>query len=323
MVTQPASTVLVTGSNGFVGQAVCHRLMAQGCRVVAVTRAGRPAPMGTVAKASPDLGPDADWQPLLEGVDAVVHLAARVHVMQDRALDPLAEFRAHNALATRRLAEQSAAMGVRHLVFMSTIKVSGERTAPDQPFRADLPPAPVDPYGISKLEAEQALREVAETSGLAVSVIRPPLVYGPGVKGNLPKLMAMIARGLPIPVSTAANARSFIGVTNLADLVATCLGRDTATPFRLFLAKDGDVSTAQLVSHLAAALGRPCRIIPVPHALLRLAGKLTGNSGAVERMTGSLVVDDTETRRLLNWTPPLSFADGMADTARWFVAHRA
>lgn len=316
------ATILVTGANGFVGQAVCRRLGAAGNHVVAAIRPGRPAPPGVTVRAAPDLGADADWRPLLAGVDAVIHLAARVHVMRDTARDPLAQFRAANTAATRTLAEQALEQGVRRFVFMSTIKVNGETTPPDRPFTADGPAAPADPYGVSKFEAEQALCALAERSAMTVAVVRPPLVYGPGVKGNLFRLMAAAARGLPLPVPATANVRSLVGAANLADLVAACLRPLSWPPFQVFLVKDVDISTRDLARCVADAMAGRSLAIPLPPTLLTLAATLVGRRGAAERMTGSLMVDDTATRRALDWQPPVPFADGLADMVAAFRAAR-
>jgi nucleoside-diphosphate-sugar epimerase len=310
--------VLVTGANGFVGRAVCHRLLAEGWTVLGTIRRPVPLMAGAIPRTIGPLGPDTDWDSVLSDVDAVVHLAARVHVMRDRAADPLAEFRRINRDATLHLARRASRLGVTRFLFMSTVKVNGEETAA-KPFDDNDPPAPADPYAVSKAEAEAGLAVLAATDGLGVTTIRPPLVYGPGVGGNFAALLRLVAKGWPLPLGAVHNRRSLVFVDTLADAVATALARP-AEGARSFLVSDGeDVSTAELISRLAAAMKRPARLLPLSPALLRLAGRLTGKSAAVERLLGSLAVDSTGFRRTFDWTPPVSLADGLDATARWFL----
>jgi nucleoside-diphosphate-sugar epimerase len=301
--------VLVTGASGFVGGPVCRTLAARGHHVIAAAR--RPLP-GLDVRTIADIGPDTDWSAALEGVEAVVHLAARAHIMNETAADPLTLFRRINRDGAIRLAEQAAAANVRRLVFVSSIKVNGEATPCDQPFRADDTPAPVDPYGVAKAEAEAALAAVAARTGLELAVVRPPLVHGPGAKGNLATLMAIIAKGLPLPLGAIDNRRSLVGVDNLADLLERCLTHPAAAGGTFLVRDDPDVSTAGLIRLIATAMHRPARLLPVPASWLRLAGRLTGRSAAVARLTGSLVVDDDPTRRRLDWSPSLPLAAGLA-----------
>jgi nucleoside-diphosphate-sugar epimerase len=309
--------VVVTGANGFVGRAVCRRLLAEGWTVLGTIRRPVPLVAGTAPRTIGPLGPDTDWDGVLDGVDAVVHLAARVHVMRDRAADPLAEFRRVNRDATLHLARQASRHGVARFLFMSTVKVNGEETAA-KPFDDQDAPAPADPYAISKAEAEAGLADLAAGGGLPVTTIRPPLVYGPGVGGNFARLLRLVAKGWPLPLGAVDNRRSLVFVETLADAVATALARPAAGA-RSFLVSDGeDVSTAQLICRLATAMGRPSRLVPVPPALLRLAGRLTGKGAAVERLLGSLAVDSTGFRRTFDWAPPVSLTDGLNATAQWY-----
>jgi UDP-glucose 4-epimerase len=306
--------VLITGANGFIGRHLGPLLAAKGHRVAGAVRPQ--AQLAPVIDRRPveGLHPQTDWRAALAGMEAVVHLAARVHIMHDRSGDPLAEFRAANVAGTMRLAEQAASAGIRHFVFVSSIKVNGEETT-GQPFRPDQA-APVDPYGISKWEAEQGLKSLAARTGMAVTVLRPPLVYGPGVKGNLRALLRLVDRGVPLPLGCIHNRRSLIGVDNLSDAVRACLAVP-ASGFRVFtLCDDEAVSSPGLVRLLAAGLGRSPRLLPIPVALLRLAGTLTGKSAAVQRLTSSLEVDGSAIRRALTWTPPVTLADGIAAMAR-------
>jgi UDP-glucose 4-epimerase len=250
-------------------------------------------------------------------MDAVVHLAARVHMMKDRAADPLAEFRRANTEGTVRLARAAAQSGVHRFLFMSSIKVNGEATF-ERPFTLALAPAPVDPYGISKWEAEQGLQKLAEQTGMHMTILRPPLVYGPGVGGNFRSLLEAVARGWPLPFGAVDNRRSLIFVENLADAVATALG-ELGGRCETFLLRDGeDVSTAELIRHLAQAMHRPCRLLPVPPGLLRGLGALVGKSGEIERIIGSLQIDDQAFRSRFGWVAPVRLERGLAATAAWF-----
>lgn len=306
--------VLVTGAAGFVGQALCRTLAEAGFRVRGATR--RPA-AGIEAAAVGEIGPDTDWRAALHGVDAVVHLAARVHVMRDTAADPEQAFHAVNAAGTERLARQAAAAGVRRLVYVSSVKVNGERTAA-RPFDAADAAAPQDPYGRSKWAAEQALQAVSRESGLETVAVRPPLVYGPGVGGNFLRLMKLVKSGVPLPLASLRNRRSLIYLGNLVDLLALCLRHPEAAG-ATFLVSDGeDLSTGELVRRLARALGRPPRLLPCPPALLRLAGTLAGRGDEVARLADSLQVDDGALRRRLGWSPPFTVDQGIAASAAWF-----
>lgn len=310
--------ILITGASGFVGGAVCRRLLADGHTVVAAVRRDDAfLPLEVEARRVGDLGPDTDWRAALAGCDVVIHLAARAHVMQDRAADPLALFRRVNRDGAVRLAEQALAAGVGRFVLVSSIKVNGEGTPPDRPYRADDVPAPMDAYGLSKAEAEAALADLATRTGLSLAIVRPPLVHGPGVKGNLAALMKALALGLPLPLGAIHNRRSLVGVDNLADALAFLVANGGQGRF---LVRDGeDVSTAELVRLLAESAGLPARLLPVPLALLRLAGALTGKAAAVQRLTGSLVVDDTPLRQL-GWVPPLSLRQGLQRMAAGLTA---
>jgi nucleoside-diphosphate-sugar epimerase len=262
------------------------------------------------------LGGETPWQHAFTGIDIVIHLAARVHIMDDSSANPLAEFRRVNVEGTAQLAREAAKAGVRRLVFISSIKVNGEGNV--TPYTPDSPPNPSDPYGISKWEAEQALRIIETETGLEVVVIRPTLVYGPGVKANFLNMMKIISRGIPLPLASITNRRSLLYVGNLVDALTACAVHPVAAG-RTYLISDGeDVSTPELIRRTANALKVPVLLLPVPLSLMRLAGKLTGKSGAVNRLTGSLTVDTTKIRQELGWNPPFTMEDGLAETARWF-----
>jgi nucleoside-diphosphate-sugar epimerase len=311
-------TVLVTGANGFVGKPLCRRLKDLGHAVAGSVRPKARLPEGIEARTVAGLSATTDWSGALGGVGAVVHLAARVHVMHDDSADPLAEFRAANVAGTLRLAEQAAAASVGHLVFLSSIKACGEET-----FGKTFGPEdcrPVDPYGQSKLEAEQGLAEIAARTGLAVTVLRPPLVYGPGVKGNFRALINLIDRGIPLPLGLVANRRALIGLDNLVDAIRACLSSPPpAGTCRVLTLCDAEtVSTPQLIRHIASALGRKARLLPVPVGLLRLAGTLTGKQAMIQRLTGSLEVDGGAIAATIGWVPPATLDDELKATARWW-----
>jgi len=312
-------TVLVTGATGFVGRFLCTRLLSEGRNVRGTIRSAEKHSLlvlGVEPLVIEPLGPDTNWSKALEGIDTVIHLAARVHIMNDKVDDPLAEFRLVNTLGTKRLAEEAARAGVKRFVFISTIKVNGEETA--IPYTRDSLPNPSDPYGISKWEAEQALRSIERKTGLEVVVIRPPLVYGPGVKANFLKMMHAIQRGIPLPLASLSNRRNIIYVGNIVDSIATCCTHPKAAG-QTYLVSDGeDVSTPDLVQRIASALGRPARLVPFPTVLMRVLGKVTGKSAAVDRLLGSLVVDSSKIRSELGWKPPFSMEEGLAHTARWY-----
>lgn len=309
-------TTLITGAAGFVGSNLCKYLAPRHALRLAVRTLPASEPLrsfGEVIGVGNVCG-TTDWSASLTGVHAVVHLANRAHVMRETAADPAAACREVNVDGTRRLAEQAAAAGVRRLVYLSSVKVLGEQTQ-SQVFSESSMPAPEDPYGQSKWEAEQALQEVAAKTGLEVVVLRPPLVYGPGVGANFLRLMRCVASGIPLPVSAIHNRRSLIYVGNLASAIEACLSHPAAAG-RTYLVSDGQpVSTAQLVSLLASGLAVSNRSWPLPPALLRLTGAVTGMSGAISRLVDALEVDDAAIRRDLAWQPPFSMVEGLRETA--------
>ena len=317
--------VLVTGAGGFVGRALVPVLTAAGHTVIATSRNPKTDIPGATLKTVGELGPDTDWQAALDGVEAVIHLAARVHVMSDNAADPLAENRRINTQGTITLGKAAAAAGVKRFVFLSTIKVNGEHTT-GHPFCETDVAAPKDPYAIAKEEAEQGLRDMSAKTGMEVTIIRPPLVYGPGVAGNVAVLLAVCSKGWPLPLALVDNRRSLIYVGNLADAILKSLDHPAAAG-KTYLVRDGDdISTSALVRHISAALDlagmpgrRPC-LWPVPPVLLRWAAALAGKSAAASRLLADLCVDDTAIADDLGWTPPFSMVQGLKETAAWFVA---
>jgi len=314
--------LLITGATGFVGAALVARLARERAETRAcVRRNDASMPDGVYTVQVGDLTADTDWSHALAGVSVVVHAAARVHVMDETAADPLTEFRRVNVQGTLHLARQAAAAGVRRFVFVSSIKVNGEATHAPHPrplprgerekFSEDDLPAPLDPYGVSKMEAEQGLRQIAAESGMAVVIIRPPLVYGPGVKANFAALMRAVQRGWPLPLGAVHNKRSLVALDNLVDFIVTCVAHPQAAN-QTFLVSDGhDLSTTELVRGLARAAGVPARLLPVPVWALQAGAALLGKRDAVQRLYCNLQVDISKARSLLGWVPPVSVEEGL------------
>lgn len=310
--------ILLTGASGFVGRECALSLDRAGWRVRCAVRANNPL-AGISAHLCPvgDIGPYTDWSKALSGIHTVVHLAARVHVMREVATDSLAAFRTINVEGTGNLARQAAAAGVRRLVFLSSVKVNGESTA-GRAFTESDPPRPADPYGVSKLEAEHTLREIEAKTGLEVVALRPPLIYGHGVKGNFLRMLKWVDRGVALPLAFANNRRSLLYLGNLVDAIVQCLEHPAAAG-KTFLVDDGEpVATAQLLREIGQALGRPARLFPVPPGMLRMAAALIGRSADAHRLLGDLVVDASRIRSTLGWRPPFSRQEGLGATAAWF-----
>ena len=303
--------VLVTGATGLVGRAVAEQLVLDERAVrVAVRKPGTKLDQAEVVAVG-DIGEKTDWTAALEGVDCVIHCAARAHVLRDASSDPLLAYREVNVQGTRRLAKQASECGVRRLVFVSSVKVNGERTEPGMPFTFAAPAGPEDAYGQSKWEAEQSLHELGARAALEVVIVRPPLVYGPQAKGNFARLIELVRKGIPLPLGAVNNQRSLVALDNLVDLLVRCIDHPAA-PGQTFLVSDGeDLSTQELVRRQAKAMGRPVRLVPVPVGLLRAAGRLTGKSKEVERLVSSLQVDIRHTQETLGWTPPVSVDEGL------------
>jgi len=307
--------VLVSGANGFIGRALCSHFSSLGHSVVPAVR--RSCGM----KGEHIVGDKLSWMHALAGCSSVVHLAGRAHVTQDHEPDPLQAFRAANVDTTIELANRVVEAGVRRFVYLSSIKVNGEFTEAGQPFTADNDPAPEDPYGVSKHEAEQSLRQIADETGMEVVIIRPPLVYGPGVKANFGSMMRWLMRGVPLPLAAVTkNRRSLVALDNLIDLIVTCLNHPAAAN-QTFLVSDGeDLSTADLLKRMGFALGHPARLFYMPPSILKLGAQVVNRPGIYQRLCGSLQLDIAKTQQMLGWTPPVSVDEGLRRAAEGFRA---
>jgi nucleoside-diphosphate-sugar epimerase len=314
--------VLVTGASGFVGKAMVRSLCTDPrFQVRMASRRDHPeSPGGVNAVLSPELGADADWSAVLHGVDGVIHLAARVHMMRDRSANPLAEFRRVNVDGTVRLARQAAEAGVKRFVFLSSIKVNGEETSSRCFSEAD-PPRPVDPYGVSKYEAEMALAQLASETQMEVVSVRAPLVYGPGVKANFRRMIGWLYRGVPLPFGAIENRRTLIALDNLVDVLRTCLVHPRAANETFLVGDSEDLSTPDLLRRLARALGTRALLIPVPVGVLRVVLAALGLGEEAQRLCSSLQVDSSRVRALLGWHPPLTVDEGIRKVAGDFLAN--
>lgn len=313
--------LLLTGATGFVGSALQQSILAsEKYDLTMAVRGAIDVPSAVRVVPVADLTAATDWTDALQDVDVVIHSAARVHVMNDLSTDPLADFRKVNVDGTLALARQAVAAGVKRFVFVSSIKVNGERTELGSPYSADDRPNPVDPYGVSKYEAEQALLALAQETGLEVAIVRPVLVYGPGVKANFRNMMKWVSRGVPLPLGAIHNKRSLVALDNLVDLILTCAEHPAAVN-QVFLASDGnDLSTTQILQQLGVAMNKPTRLLPVPMSWLGFAFGLLGQRKFSQRLCGSLQVDITKNQQLLGWKPSVSVEDAMFKTAKAYLA---
>lgn len=311
--------VLITGSNGFVGAALCERLLAEGWRVTAaVRRHSASASEDNRIRSVPvgDIGLGTDWTAALCGIDIVVHLAARAHVKENSSGKSLQAYRQANVEGTRNLAEQASRAGIKRFVYLSSIKVNGEGRS--NPYSDLDAPLPEDAYGISKMEAEHHVNEISRDSGMEFVTIRPPLVYGPGVKANFLALMNLVARKVPLPLASVVNQRSFIYLGNLIDSIALCMVHDAAAGQTFLVSDDKDVSTPELIRLLAVSLEVPCLLFPFPPVVLKTGAELIGRGEAAKRLLGSLTSDISKIKNELAWSPPYSMTSGLQHTARWY-----
>ncbi|MBT9300649.1 UDP-glucose 4-epimerase family protein [Pseudomonas sp. TAE6080] len=316
--------LLITGSSGFVGRQLIQQLQGHidyNIRAL-VRRMPDVLATGVDYAQLPDFSAVTAEHPALQGIDVVVHLASRVHVMNDTESDPLEAFRRVNVGYTLQLARSAVAAGAKRFIFVSSVKVNGEQTAFGRPYSETDNPLPVDPYGISKMEAEDALRELAAQTGLEVVIVRPVLVYGPGVKANFANMMKWLKKGVPLPFGAIGNQRSLVALDNLVSFILTCLSHPAAAN-QTFLISDGeDVSTTQLLIRLGKALGSPARLIPVPEWLLVLGATLLGRKALSQRLCGSLQVDITKGRQLLGWAPVVTLDEGLDATAQHYLSEQ-
>lgn len=313
-----APKVLVTGAGGFVGEAVVFRLLVDKKFYAIAAVRGATRLQGLCSVQIFNLT-DAQKLPALCGVQVVVHAAARVHVMNETADDALAEFRRVNVEGTLRLAQCAAESGVKRFIFLSSIKVNGESTVAGKPFNADDQPSTEEPYGVSKYEAEERLKQLGRDTGMEVVIIRPPLVYGPGVKANFLSMLRWLDKGIPLPLGAIRNRRSLVSIGNLVSLIVTCIDHPAAAN-QIFLVSDGeDLSTSQLLRRLSSALGKPARLLPVSEWLLAVAASVLGKQSVVQRICGSLQVDITKNRDLLGWIPTANMDEAMRQTVGYYL----
>lgn len=319
------TNLFLTGPTGFIGSALLQQLIQHKNYIptAAVRNSSKKIPSNIQSISVDEINAQTQWQSALENIDVVIHLAARVHIMNEIAADPLTEFRKINVAGTLNLARQAAQAGVKRFIFISSIKVNGESTQIEKPFTADDIPAPEDAYGMSKYEAELGLQEIAKNTGIEIVIIRLPLIYGPGVKANFLAMMRWLQKGVPLPLGAVQNnRRSLLALDNLIDLIITCIEHPAAAN-QTFLASDGeDLSTTDLLKRMAFALEKKPYLLPVPVSLLKLAGKLTGKTDIISRLCGSLQVDISKTCSILNWTPPISVDEGLRRVAEPFLRMR-
>ncbi len=311
--------VLLTGATGFVGRALSERLLRSGHGVRAALRKEGSVMSGVSEKiVVGDIGSATDWRAALPAIDAVIHVAARVHVLHDSPAHAHL-YEETNAVGTRNLALAAAAAGVRRFVYLSTVKVNGEETI-DRAYSAEDTPHPVGAYAISKWNGERYLREVADRSSMIVAIVRSPLIYGPGVQANFLRLMRWVRMGLPIPLGSVRNARSLVSICNLCDLLVDLLNV-SALSSRTWMVSDGeDLSTPELIRRIGRAMDRRAQLIPMPVSALKQCARLFGKRDEIGRLCGSLVVDSQPTRQLLRWSPPVTVDDAIARTVSWFLS---
>lgn len=317
--------LLLTGAGGFVGQALRQSLLSNTNQTLCCAYRSFPADVAPTSQdvAVGSISDSTDWSSLLAGVEVVVHAAAIAHAQGRRFQEVLPCLDRVNTAATLALAKQAAKAGVRRFVFLSTIKVHGEQTLPNRSFIADLEPVPTDPYAISKWKAEQGLLEISRETGLEVVIIRSVLIYGVGVKANFLNMMHWLHKGVPLPFGAIHNRRSLVALDNLVDLIVTCIDHPAAAN-QTFLVSDGeDLSTTELLRRMGVALGKPARLLPVPSRLLEVGAAMLGKQALAQRLCGSLQVDISKTRELLNWTPPVSVDEALRKTAKHFLEQHA
>jgi nucleoside-diphosphate-sugar epimerase len=317
--SNPVTKIMVTGADGFIGHALCKKLLADNYAIKGVVRSKNynyKFPSGIDISQLGSIGPRTDWSEAIIGMDCVVHLAARVHIGVNDTHDPLTLFREVNVAGTERLAREAASANVRRLIFISSVKVNGEgRTAP---YNEEDIQQPQDAYSISKWEAEKVLKEISDETGMEMVIIRSPLVYGPQVKANFLRLMELVDRNIPLPLASINNRRSLIYIGNLVDAIITCMQSSKSSGQTYFVSDGDDVSTPDLIRRMAYALERPVRLFPFPLFMLKMAGRFSGKRVEIDRLLGSLTVDSSKIQRDLNWKAPFTMDQGLRETTKWF-----
>ena len=312
--------LLVTGANGFIGSKLCEKVLNIGWHVRGTVRPStyrNNLPSDIDVVPIEEIGPLTDWSKVMSGVDTVVHLAARVHVINDIAADVSDAYGSVNVAGTERLARMAAASGIRRFIYLSTVKVNGEGRS--SPYTEKDNPKPIDPYGISKWESEKRLHEIINHTELEVVILRPPMVYGPGVKANFLRLLNVVERGIPLPLANVNNHKSLIYLENLLDAIVTCINHPRAAGQTFLVSDDRDLSTPELIRLMAKAMGRKVRLFSFPPDMLKIMGKITGRSAEIDRLLGSLCVDSSKIRRMLGWKPPYNIEEGIRETAKWYL----
>lgn len=316
--------LLVTGANGFIGRYLCRELINSGHDVRSVVR-NKSSPCSSLVQAQQvvigDIGPDTQWNGILSGVGCVIHLAARVHIMKEGTRVQLDEYRRVNLEGTVQLAKMAASVGVKRFIYISSIKVNGELSG-TRPFTSDDKKAPIGPYATSKAEAERQLHCIFDETGMKFVIIRPPLVYGPGVRGNFLRLLRVIDKGMPLPLSSVKNKRSMASLENITSLIIRCIEHKKAAGEIFLVSDDNDWSTPHLVQRIAYHMGRPTRVFPVPVPLLKLVGTILGSSNTVSRLCGSLEVEIGKTKNYLDWTPPQTPDEGVRQAVEWYLDNK-
>lgn len=319
--------ILVTGANGFVGRVLCRQLKERGyfvraavCRIADGDTARWGVPIDEIVSIG-NIGPTTDWCRALDGIDTVVHLAARLHVIQQKSTDPLGYFRLVNVSGTKRLAQMAAEIGIRRFIYVSTATVY-KSSIEAKVYSEEDDVYPLTPYSLSKFEAELVLKDIAEKTKLGAIIVRPPLVYGPEVKGNLLKLLRCVDRCLPLPFKRVDNRRSFIGIENLGDFIVHCISNPHAVG-EIFNVADGeDLSTPDLICHIARVLERPALLFAFPVSVMRVIAGVVHKEEMLDRLCNNLQVDFRKARRLLGWHPRITLDEGLASTARWYLNMR-
>ena len=317
------NNVLVTGANGFIGRALCERMLIEGCKIRGTVRSSinlNDIPSGVYGIQIGSIGPDTNWKEALIGVDMVVHLVSPMRLMKDSLSKPFAEYQKVNAMGSKRLVLTAAELGVKRFIFMSSVKVNGEENI--RAYKESDTPAPKDSYGISKMQAEKLIKEISAESDMDFVILRPPLVFGPGVKANFLELIKTVYKGIPLPLGNIDNQRSLIYLENLVDAVLTCMKHPRAAGQTYFVSDDEDISTPELIRKIASALAKPARLFFFPKFFLSILGRLVGKGPMVDSLTKSLTVDISEIKEQLGWRPPFTMEQGLQKTAEWYLNER-